>query len=67
MGLFRHQDQHRDNSCDVDWNEARGEQQVQDGRCGVSDRVHRFKMAVLIELKRQTVMFLKNACKMTGF
>ena len=42
MGLFQHQDQHRDNSRDVDQNsasgacgnkhKAHGEQQVQDGR-----------------------------------
>ena len=49
MGLFQCQDQHRDNSHDVDRNsacgargkehEARKEQQVQDGGCGVSDGV----------------------------
>ena len=46
-GLFQCQDQHRDNSCDVDQNSASGacdnkdkvrkEQEVQDGRCGASD------------------------------
>ena len=51
MGLFQRQDEHRDNSCDVTPNspsdahgnehEAREEQQVQDGRHGVSDRVHK--------------------------
>ena len=50
MGLFQHQDQHRDNSRNVNQNsasdacgnehKAREEQQVQDGRCGVSNRVH---------------------------
>ena len=50
MGLFQRKDQHRDNSRDVNRNsasdacgnehEARKEQQVQDGRCGVSDGVH---------------------------
>ena len=51
MGLFQCQDQHGDNSRDVDWNsssgargnehEARKEQQVQDGGRGVTDRVHK--------------------------
>ena len=50
MGLFQCQDQHGDNSRDVDQNSASGacgsefeaceEQQVQDDRRGVSDRVH---------------------------
>ena len=50
MGLFQCQDQHRDNSCDVNRNsasdargnerEAHEEQQVQDGGRGVSDGVH---------------------------
>ena len=50
MGLFQHQDQHGDNSHDVDQNSVSGahgneheaceEQQVQDGRCSVSDGVH---------------------------
>ena len=50
MGLFQCQDQHRDNSCDVDQNSASGahgnedevreEQQVRDGGCGVSDGGH---------------------------
>ena len=47
MSLFQHQDQHKDNSLDVDQNsasvacgnehEAHEEQHVQDGGCGVSD------------------------------
>ena len=51
MGLFQCQDQHRDNSHDVNWNiasdacgnehEAHEEQQVQDGGHGVSDGVHK--------------------------
>ena len=50
MSLFQRQDQHGDNSRDVDWNsasgacgnedEARKEQQAQDGRRGVSDGAH---------------------------
>ena len=50
MGLLQRQDQHGDNSCDVDGNsgsgarenedEVREEQQVQDGGRGVSDRAH---------------------------
>ena len=51
IDLFQRQDQHRDNSRDVNRNsasdvcrnehEAREEQQVQDGRRGVSDGVHK--------------------------
>ena len=51
MGLFQGQDQHRDNSRDVNRNsasdacgnkhKARKEQQAQDGRCGVSDGVNK--------------------------
>ena len=43
MGLFRRQDQHGDNSRDIDQHSAHGneeEQQVQDGGRGVSDGAH---------------------------
>ena len=50
MGLFQHQDRHRDNSLDVNRNsagdacrneyEGREEQQVQDGGHSVNDGVH---------------------------
>ena len=46
MGLFRRQDQHGDNSRDIDQNSASGargneeKQQVQDGGRGVSDGAH---------------------------
>ena len=78
MGLFQRQDQHRDTSRELIATAVHVKTKMKfakNNKFKMVDvvyvtkltRSHRIKMTDLKELKWQTVMSLKSACKMTGF